>query len=107
MTHAPPNAISPAYTICGSIAMRDDIRPTIAPSTETAARRGRFLNSECRPGFLSPTLVPKACKLARHLKFAQTLDSMTTEDKMRIDALILSAIARHRINSNGEELDAT
>jgi hypothetical protein len=52
-------------------------------------------------------LVPKACKLARHLKFAQTLDSMTTEDKMRIDALILSAIARHRINSNGEELDAT
>src|SRR5215467_2512553 len=33
MIHAPPNAISPAYTICGSIAMSAEMSPTIAPST--------------------------------------------------------------------------
>jgi hypothetical protein len=30
MIHAPPNAISPAYTICGSIAMSAEMSPTIA-----------------------------------------------------------------------------
>ena len=37
MTHAPPKAISPAYTICGSIAMSAEISPTIAPSTDCTA----------------------------------------------------------------------
>jgi hypothetical protein len=32
MIHTPPNAISPAYTICGSIAMSAEMSPTIAPS---------------------------------------------------------------------------
>src|SRR4030095_9537838 len=37
MIHAPPKAISPAYTICGSIAMSADMSPTIAPSTDWTA----------------------------------------------------------------------
>src|SRR5262249_37603611 len=37
MIQAPPNATSPAYTICGSIAMSAETSPTIAPSTDCTA----------------------------------------------------------------------
>ena len=42
ITHAPPKAISPAYTICGSIAMSAEMRPTIAPSTDCTAFNRSF-----------------------------------------------------------------
>ena len=42
MIHAPPKAISPAYTICGSIAMSAEMSPTIAPSTDWTAFNRSF-----------------------------------------------------------------
>ena len=42
MIHAPPKAISPANTICGSIAMSAEMRPTIAPSTDWTAFNRSF-----------------------------------------------------------------
>jgi hypothetical protein len=37
MIQAPPKATSPAYTICGSMAMSAEMSPTIAPSTDWTA----------------------------------------------------------------------
>ena len=42
ITHAPPKAISPAQTICGSIAISAEMSPTIAPSTDCIALSRSF-----------------------------------------------------------------